>query len=198
MKDKEKIIYQNSLPERLASQAAGLYAEAFEQKFLNVIGDKMCVSNLLENNLRLDRAVAAFTDEKLLGIAGLHFDGKPFTDVQLEDFWENFGYLKGSVKAIVSELLFSRTPADNELLMDGIVVSAESRGMGIGSKLFKRILEIAKEGDYKQIRLDVVDENPRAKKLYESLGFEIVKHEETSYLKDLIGVSGVSTMIKKI
>ncbi len=194
----DKIIYQNSLPEKFVSDATRLYAEAFERKFLKIIGDKDEISKLFGNNVNLNRAIAAFTEDTLLGIAGLHFDGKPFLDVQLENFHERFGYVKGSIKAIISDILFSRKPAKDELLMDGIVVSKESRGKGIGSKLFAKILEFAKEKDFKQIRLDVIDENPRAKKLYESLGFETIKYENTNYLKDLIGVSGVSTMIKKV
>ena len=97
--------------------------------------------------------------------------------------------MKGSVKAVVAELLFSRKPSKYELLMDGIVVSSKFRGMGIGTNLFKNVLNVATEKSYKQIRLDVIDENPRAKKLYEKLGFETVKYEETSYLKTLIAVS---------
>ncbi|NNE98460.1 MAG: GNAT family N-acetyltransferase, partial [Pyrinomonadaceae bacterium] len=161
-----------------------------------VISDREQVADLLQNNVRLARAIVAFSDNKLLGIAGLHFDGKPFMDLQLEDFWNSYGYLKGSIKAAASEALFSRKPAPGELLMDGIVVLNVHRGKGIGSRLFGRILETATRMKFDQIRLDVIDENPRAQKLYETLGFKTVKHEKTGYLKDLIGVSGVSTMIK--
>lgn len=193
-----EIIYKNSLPEKFITNATKLYAETFESKFLKIIGDKDEVSKLFGTNVNLNRAIVAFTTDKLLGIAGLNFDGKPFLDVQLEDFQEKFGYVKGSVKAIISDILFSRKPTEGELVMDGIVVVKESRGKGIGSELFARILEFANEKNFKQIRLDVIDENPRAKKLYESLGFETTKHENTRYLSDLIGVSGVSTMIKTV
>lgn len=195
----DKIIFQNNLSKEHFEKAAELYAEAFEQKFLKIIGKREEVIELLKNNLRSDRAIVSLSeDNKLLGLAGLNYDGKPFIDLEMQAFWSNFGYLKGSVKAIASEILFSRTPVKGELLMDGIVVSEDFRGKGIGKNLFQKIVELAKEKNYKQIRLDVIDENPRAKKLYEKLGFEPIKHEDTKYLKNLIGVSGVTTMIKKM
>lgn len=194
----ENIIYHKELPEYLIPQATELYAEAFEQKFLNIIGDKEIVADLFQNNARCDRAIAASSGDKLLGIAGLNYDKTPFIHVQLEDFQEKFGFVKGSVKAVVSDYLFSKKPAEDELLVDGIVVSSDSRGKGIGSNLFKLILEFAQEKDLRKIVLDVIDENPRAKKLYEKLGFETIKHENIAYLKSLIGISGVSTMVKEL
>ena len=108
--------------------------------------------------------MAIFRDE-LVGVAGLNYDKSAFVDLGMEAFWKNFGYMKGSVKAFAADILFSRKPSQDELLMDGIVVDKNFRGKGIGKALFGIIEEFAFEGNFKQIRLDVVDENPRAKKV---------------------------------
>ncbi len=46
----------------------------------------------------------------------------------------------------------------------------------------------------KRIRLDVIDTNPRAKKLYKQKGFEVVKEEVYLYLSWLLGFGVSSTM----
>ncbi len=82
--------------------------------------------------------------------------------------------------------------------MDGIVVDGEARGKGIGSMLLDQIIDYAKEHKFKSIRLDVIDSNPRAQKLYETKGFVASSVESFPYLKWLIGFSGSTTMIKKL
>ena len=46
-------------------------------------------------------------------------------------------------------------------------------GMGIGTAMAKRLLEIAEEKGLEQLELEVVTENQRAVALYEKLGFKI-------------------------
>ncbi len=66
-------------------------------------------------------------------------------------------------------------------------------------KLFAALEKFSRDNELKSIRLDVIDENPRAKELYESLGFIPAKHEKISpIIGNLIGVSGVTTMIKQL
>jgi len=76
----------------------------------------------------------------------------------------------------------------------GIAVDSRCRGQGIGSKLLDQIIQYALENRFETVRLDVIDSNPRAKKLYESKGFVAIKSESYPYLKWLIGFSGSTTM----
>jgi ribosomal protein S18 acetylase RimI-like enzyme len=82
--------------------------------------------------------------------------------------------------------------------MDGIVVDSQFRGLGIGSKLLDAIIEYAGENEFETVRLDVIESNPRAKKLYESKGFVVTKKEYFPYLNSLIGFSSSETMVYKI
>lgn len=56
-----------------------------------------------------------------------------------------------------------------------IAVSRDARGQGIGSKLFDYIINYCKNTDIKTLSLEVIETNPRAKKLYESIGFQTDK-----------------------
>ena len=57
--------------------------------------------------------------------------------------------------------------------------------------------EAARQGQ-PAVVLDVVDENPRARKLYESLGFREVKHRRLPIYKPIFGFSGYSRMEKRL
>jgi len=82
--------------------------------------------------------------------------------------------------------------------MDGVCVSASARGKGVGSALFDALFDYAHEHDYRYITLDVIDTNPRAKALYERLGFEPTKTESTSFLKPLLGFSYATKMRRSL
>ena len=47
----------------------------------------------------------------------------------------------------------------------------ESRGEGLGTALVEAALDVARERGCKRVELDVSDDNPRARALYERLGF---------------------------
>lgn len=90
--------------------------------------------------------------------------------------------------------LFEREPAKGELVMDGIAVANDCRGQGVGSLLLDYLINYAKNNGFCSVRLDVIDSNSRARKLYESKGFVAVNTEFFPYLKWLIGFLGVTTM----
>ena len=83
--------------------------------------------------------------------------------------------------------------------MDGIAVKDGNRGRGIGKQLFTELEKFASDSKMSSIKLEVIDENPKAKKLYESIGFTPTKYSKTpKFICKLIGVSGVTTMVKQL
>ena len=103
------------------------------------------------------------------------------------------GFIKGNWAAIIFTL-YERKATFKELIMDGIVVHSDARGKGVGSNLLKEVAKYAKDHKFSSVRLDVIDINPKAKILYERMGFKSVKIESYPYLKWLLGFSGSTTM----
>ena len=66
---------------------------------------------------------------------------------------------------------FEHEVKEDELHIRGIVVSSKFRSMGIGSKLFEEIENIAENKNLKKITLEVLDSNISAYSLYKRLGF---------------------------
>ncbi len=179
---------------------AKLYANAFKRKFENLIGDEEIVTMLLKKGLNPNYCFTCYKNEQLVGIAGFHVGRLALVNLGFSNFIEQFGFFKGLVKGIVSAVIFYRKAApENELLMDGIAVHQNFRGQGIGSKLFEHFFEWAKAKEYKAIHLDVIDENPKAKALYERIGFVKTAYEKVPrFIERKIGVSGITHMRKAI
>ena len=68
---------------------------------------------------------------------------------------------------------WSRQVPDNEVAVIHILaVSPDRQGTGIGSKMVREAIELAKAKGMKAIRLDALATNTPAHKLYQRLGFE--------------------------
>jgi len=77
---------------------------------------------------------------------------------------------------------FKHNPEDEtemgEYYIDCISVSPDKQGKGIGKVLIKAMLDYAKAHQHDTIGLLVNKENPKAEKLYENLGFKVVKEKD--------------------
>ena len=182
-------------------QAARIYMNAFKSKFVNLIGDEVSIQLLFEEAMNPQYSICAYNDtDQLVGIAGFNVGNKKLVDMKIEHFISQFGYLKGLWKAFLVEVIFTRkTNSNKEFLMDGIAVKEEFRGKGIGSQLFEALIKYAKSEKYTKVRLEVIDENPRAKLLYESIGFNKKCYQRVpKFVSKKIGVSGVTSMVKEL
>ncbi|ENM5776370.1 GNAT family N-acetyltransferase [Vibrio mimicus] len=173
---------------------AELYEEAFGLKLYRAIPDKDRRISVISKSFVPDYSFVAYSDKKLVGLAGFNVVSGSLTGgIGAEGLIEQLGFFRGLWACLVFSL-FERKPEKSELVMDGIAVDSEFRGQGIGSLLLDKIVTYAQENGFESVRLDVIDSNPRARKLYESKGFVALKTESFPYLKWLVGFSGATTM----
>ena len=66
---------------------------------------------------------------------------------------------------------------NNQYVVGLIMIHPEYQGEGLGSKIMKEYIDLAKKSN-KKIKIKVYKENP-AKRLYERLGFEIYNEDDT-------------------
>ena len=78
--------------------------------------------------------------------------------------------------------------------MDGISVHRDYRGRGIGSRLLREPAAYARRNGFRSIRLNVIDTNSSARRLYERQGFAAVRAENFPFLRWLLGFGGSTTM----
>lgn len=92
-------------------------------------------------------------------------------------------------------ILFDRKPSVNQFLLDGICVAEDARGLGVGTRLLEAARELARSEGCTEMRLDVIDRNPRARALYERFGFQAMETTQTGWLTNRFGFTASTRMI---
>ncbi|MFJ8648923.1 GNAT family N-acetyltransferase [Streptomyces sp. NPDC093546] len=185
------------IPEGAERRAAELYWDAFGRKLGPALNPPDKAVSFLAAHLNADRAVCAFLDGRLVGLAGYQLGGRALTGGSAAAVLRAYGHLRGLHRLLLLAL-FERQPAPGQLVMDGIAVDAGVRGRGVGSLLIEEVAAVAAEGDCREIRLDVIDTNPRARALYERRGFTAVRTEHMPWLRGLMGFGAVTTMHRPV
>jgi ribosomal protein S18 acetylase RimI-like enzyme len=187
--------YQLGVPESLRVEAAQLYDEAFGRKFSVAIGNTKKRRDVLAESFLLEYAVAAISKERLVGLAGFHTQRGALTSgMSAELLMERLGTPGGLWAAMIFSI-YARQPQASELLMDGIAVRRDMRGKGIGTHLLNDLKRYARDNGFRTIRLDVIDTNPAARRLYKRQGFVPTRTERFGYLRWLLGFGASTTMI---
>ena len=195
----ETIYYSIGVPESCRRRAAELYEEAFRGKFLPVVKSREKMVEILDESIMPEYAVTALQGDRLVGLAGFHHRGGYFTGGgSALGLIKRLGIFRGLWALFIFGVLYERKASPGELLMDGIAVDASMRGRGIGTGLLNKLSEYALAEGYSKIKLDVIDINDRARRLYESEGFKAVGTDNHPFLKRYIGFSSSTTMVKDL
>ena len=136
-------------------------------------------------------------DGTLLGDAGFKTAKGALTGGTLKDIVAVYGWF-GATWRLAPLMLLEREVANDVLLMDGIFVAAHARNRGIGKALLGAICERAKAHNCTSVRLDVIDTNPRARVLYERVGFTALARHDLGPYKWLFGFSYATTMTRNV
>lgn len=179
-------------------QAAEILYDAFQDKFQPIMRSRKRGIAVLAHDLNENQVLSAFRLGRLVGVAGLNEPGgRQFMDFRFATFVQEFGLLRGLVKLILFAPLAQHADA-GELLLEAIAVEAGARGLGVGTALLNSVSELAVNKGYHSVRLEVIDSNEGARRLYERTGFDITESHRYPYLGRIFGVSGSYTMIKEL
>lgn len=133
-----------------------------------------------------DNHIAMLLDDELIGI-GSAFSGDRGTSFTISDALKIMKQYKlGAVKIMsrglrVEQLI--KLPKGDQVALAHIAIIEKMRSKGYGQKLMEHLMDKAKFNKDEHFVLDVSAINPRAKALYERLGFTVTK-ENKSKLKN--------------
>lgn len=187
-------------PEHRAD-AARLYAEAFKNKFENLIGTPDEVTEILKDSINVSYAFSAVsTNNELVGLVGFYHKNSSLMDIKLKKLIRKYGFFSGLYKKFVIFILFfKKRDNSKQLLMDGITTKKGHEGKGIARGLLDKLDEFALNNNMTSVKLDVVYGNDRAKGIYEKRGFKATGDvRNPGFIKRLIGVEGLTTMVKTL
>ncbi|WP_406404116.1 GNAT family N-acetyltransferase [Streptomyces uncialis] len=191
------VTVRRGIPAGAERRAAELYWGAFGRKLGPALHPASKAVPLLAGHLSTHRTVCALVDGQLVGLAGYQHGGQARARGSARAVLRAYGHLRG-LRRLLILALFERRPAPGQLVMDGIAVDQDMRGRGIGSLLIEEVVAVAAERECREIRLDVIDTNPRARALYERRGFTALRTARTPYLRRLLGFGAVTTMRRPV
>ncbi|MBK8314598.1 MAG: GNAT family N-acetyltransferase [Acidobacteria bacterium] len=188
----QEINITRGFSEELRSEAASLFDAAFGPKLCRNPQSRTSLA-VLQDALDPSHAFVATSGGRIIGIAGFKTPDGALTSGIGPRLLRARLVVWRSLRAVTVLALFQRD-LPNQLLMDGISVSPEARGCGIGTKLLDRIKHFAAEEGYRTVRLDVIDTNHAARRLYERQGFVATATSRFGYLRWLLGFSAATTL----
>jgi GNAT superfamily N-acetyltransferase len=188
----------HGLPESQRLEAARLYLEAFRTKLAPVLGPDEIGLRLLAEAFDPGRAIVALRDERLVGVLGLNHGGRRFANLRPVRLVREYGRINGWARALLAAML-EREDSAGQLLLDGIAVDRDARGGGVGTLLLMEVSAYAVRRGFRSVRLDVVNTNEQARRLYQRLGFSATRTTRVLWpLNALLGFSAVTTMVKTL
>ncbi|MBA7596547.1 hypothetical protein ES703_03525 [subsurface metagenome] len=194
----EKIKIIRNLPESSKIRASELVYEAFQKKINSVIKEKEKAIRIITKSINYSAGFYAVYENSLVGMAGTQSKGNRFIKVKFSYFHEEYGFFKALIKKIYFNFDSLGTIKKDELELTALSVQKEMRWKKIGTKLINNIILYAKSRGFKKLILTVVDTNPLAKKLYETIGFIRYKTKNYGFLTRSAGFKEVTHMVKNL
>lgn len=198
-----EIIITQSIHAVQKNEVARLYHRAFYKKFSALwlfIKEERKVVPVLRESIHFQDGFYAVLEGNVIGFVGIETGERFYTQLSLSAFLKAYNIVSASWRYMAYGLyrLFHGRTGSDAVHIDPIVVSSEARGMGVGTKLLEAVFNYAKKHRKRKVILEVVDTNPRARKLYEKMGFRVVKVENTMLLTSQAGFQKVYHMEKII
>ena len=186
---------QWGIPPGQYHRAARIIYDAFEHKFRYTLGPRKKAIPFIASRINSKFALVALKDGKIIGIAGARTTEGELVEVKLIPWLRT--YHIHALRSFVVALPFILDRKKKDVLeLNYLSITKEARGHGVGTSIVKEFIGYAKSKGFLWVLLDVVDDNVRAKALYERLGFRTVKHEKVQRpWSFLLGFTGTSKMV---
>lgn len=193
-KSEPSAVLIDGFPDSDRNEIARLYWSAFGNKLRIALSPSDKAIEMLAEALDPGFAIVARADDgQLLGVAGYKTPTGSFVAMNFDHLKRHFGLAGAIWRGAILSLLV-RQPEPGTLLMDGIFVAERARGRGVGTLLLNAIKRKAETQGCSQVRLDVIDTNPRAQHLYEREGFRAIAVRNLGPLRYLFGFRRATTM----
>ncbi|WP_417807340.1 GNAT family N-acetyltransferase [Thioclava sp.] len=165
------ITYHHGLRPDQRARAAQLYWQAFGGKLGRVMRPQTRALDFIERVIAPQFAITAQNSQgELIGVIGFRTPIGSFVGGGEHDLRASYGRIGGLWRAACLRVL-GQDLEPRTMMVDGIAVSAELRGQGVGTELIETLCSYAQSQGYRALCLEVVADNMRARALYERLGF---------------------------
>jgi ribosomal protein S18 acetylase RimI-like enzyme len=190
-------VITDKVSDRQMDSAIDVFYYAFKRKIRTLIKSEKKAKAIYKKAINHDRVLYTLVGDKVVGVIGLHYGGRNFMEFKYNDLRQQFNPFTSFFIWFFYKIVSPRA-TDDVLRIDSVAVDKNSRSMGIGTALIKKVFEMAREKKFNEVILEVVDTNPRAKELYERLGFKEKKLVKYYFLAKPAGFSAEYIMSYKL
>lgn len=194
----------DGLPDKHRQEALRILFAAFADKFRHGFQDADEFARLFAKSVDGDACSVALRDGQLLGVctmgyAGDHNDsGDGFYRVSARALLTTFWPWKTARIIFNLLLLHDSPPQPPAFHVESIAVTEAARGLGVGTLLMERAESRARDADRTIMRLEVIALNHGAIRLYERLGYRIVRTQRGFWIWLATKQDALHTMEKQL
>ena len=193
-----RIVALDSLAEDSHDAAARLYWAAFRGKLGRLLGPDDKALSILRRAMQPDHAlVAVIPGDLVVAVAGFRSPRGSFLPLTSDHLMAIHGRAGGLWRMVLLRWL-GRDVDNRRFLIDGLAVAEDWRSRGLGTALIDALTDEGRRRGYAALRLDVADENTRARALYERIGFAPAEHQRLRLLAPFFGMRGSTVMERPI
>jgi len=181
------------LTEEQVDQATGICVDGLYNIFSVISKDKNVLKELFKDSFDYDMNYAYLHNGDVVGFLGIGDASKRAAGKMKQETFERlFGKRRAGMmyKAMSSAFTNPKIKSAEEVEIEFLATASYFRGNGVGTRL---IHYVCNNLAYESCVLDVYSSNPKAKRLYERLGFKQVKIKSDWMLR-LRGIGKTITM----
>lgn len=179
------------------TRVGALYWEAFGRKLRPAFADDATGLALVHATLSPDQVLVARLGDVIAGVCGFYEGDRGAVDLTWAALRRQLS-TAASIRAGLLLAVLARGERHGALVLDGVCVDVDLRGHGIGSALLAAANEHARRRSARVVRLSVVDTNPRARALYQRLGFQPVDTGSLGPLRAVYGFDRYTVMEREV
>ncbi len=180
------------------SDSIDVFLDSFSKKFTPLDRFPKSLKSLLQDCMADDRCIVISQDEELAAVVGYSMKKKRFFKIELSSICKQYGSMRGFYYWSIIQLLHKKPTKRNTIFIEALAVSPNFRGEGLGRKLIYEVSKLAEQQKIKKIRLEVVNSNERALRMYQRCGFRVKSTQKIHLLTKFLGFSKVYLMEKNI
>ena len=186
---------QWGVPEALHLIVATLIYDSFETKFRYTLCPRKKGISFIADSIQGEYGLVAIQESKVVGIGGARTDQGELLQIRFST-WIRTYHIQAIRSFFIGFPFWHERHISGTLTLTSLSVKEEARGQGIGTKIIKEFIHYGSANGFHTLNLEVVNSNPRAKALYDRLGFTTQKY--TSIPRPwsfFLGFTGVYEMV---
>ena len=179
---KYKIEKLSNLGKEESKEVSKIFIQGFGHMFKGFSKDEKSMAECFEKSFVKSLFYVALENNKVLGFIAISNNKTRAIKLNREAFYNKFGKLKTFIFCSQIGLIIEKPEVkeESECYIDFLAVNEDYRNKGVATELLNYV---HKSENYKDYYIEVLSKNIGAKRLYEKVGYEVIKVSNNIFMK---------------